>query len=63
VGAEKVPRFSRITWRERLADWQQQYTRGIALLDTLAGGDFTTDPGVQAIRHRVQAAHEIFHPA
>jgi hypothetical protein len=33
---------SRIAWRRRLADWQQQYTRGIALLDKLAGGDFTT---------------------
>jgi hypothetical protein len=33
---------SRIAWRGRLADWQRQYTRGIALLDELAGGDFTT---------------------
>jgi gluconate 2-dehydrogenase gamma chain len=33
---------SRIAWRNRLAGWQQQYTSGIALLDKLAGGDFTT---------------------
>lgn len=32
---------SRIAWRKRLADWQRQYTRGIAALDKLAGGDFT----------------------
>jgi hypothetical protein len=33
---------SRIAWRKRLGDWQQQYIQGIALLDTLAGGDFTS---------------------
>lgn len=32
---------SRIVWRKRLADWQRQYTRGIAALDKLAGGDYT----------------------
>jgi len=32
---------TRIAWRTRLGDWQQQYTHGIALLDELAGGDFT----------------------
>ena len=32
---------TRIAWRRRLAGWQQQYTRGIATLDKLAGGDFT----------------------
>jgi hypothetical protein len=32
---------ARIAWRKRLTDWQQQYTSGIALLDELAGGDFT----------------------
>jgi Gluconate 2-dehydrogenase subunit 3 len=32
---------SRIAWRERLTDWQRQYTAGIATLDKLAGGDFT----------------------
>jgi gluconate 2-dehydrogenase gamma chain len=32
---------SRIAWRTRLADWQRQYTSGIATLDKLAGGDFT----------------------
>ena len=30
-----------IAWRKRLNGWQQQYTRGIAALDKLAGGDFT----------------------
>ena len=30
-----------IAWRKRLAGWQQQYTKGIAALDKLAGGDFT----------------------
>jgi len=33
---------TRIAWRERLTGWQQQYTSGIATLDKLAGGDFTT---------------------
>ena len=32
---------TRLAWRKRLAGWQQQYTRGIATLDKLAGGDFT----------------------
>jgi hypothetical protein len=32
---------TRIAWRRRLADWRQQYARGIATLDRLAGGDFT----------------------
>jgi hypothetical protein len=32
---------ARIAWHKRLAGWQQQYTKGIAALDTLAGGDFT----------------------
>jgi Gluconate 2-dehydrogenase subunit 3 len=32
---------TRIAWRKRLADWRQQYTRGVATLDKLAGGDFT----------------------
>jgi hypothetical protein len=32
---------TRIAWRKRLADWQQQYSHGIATLDKLAGGDFT----------------------
>ncbi len=31
-----------IAWRQRLAGWQEQYTSGIAALDKLAGGDFTT---------------------
>jgi len=32
---------ARIAWRQRLAGWRQQYSRGIATLDRLAGGDFT----------------------
>jgi gluconate 2-dehydrogenase gamma chain len=32
---------TRIAWRQRLAGWRQQYTRGIAALDKLADGDFT----------------------
>ena len=32
---------TRIAWRKRLTGWQQQYTKGIAALDKLAGGDFT----------------------
>jgi gluconate 2-dehydrogenase gamma chain len=32
---------ARIAWRKRLAGWQDQYTKGIAALDKLAGGDFT----------------------
>jgi gluconate 2-dehydrogenase gamma chain len=32
---------ARIAWRARLAGWQEQYARGIALLDSMAGGDFT----------------------
>jgi hypothetical protein len=33
---------SAIAWRKRLAGWQQQYRQGIAALDKLAGGNFTT---------------------
>ena len=32
---------TRIAWRKRLEGWQKQYTKGIAALDKLAGGDFT----------------------
>jgi Gluconate 2-dehydrogenase subunit 3 len=32
---------TKIAWRKRLTGWQQQYTKGIAALDKLAGGDFT----------------------
>ncbi len=31
-----------IAWRKRLTGWRQQYTAGIAALDRLAGGDFST---------------------
>jgi len=33
---------SAIAWRKRLAGWQQQYRQGVAALDKLAGGNFTT---------------------
>ena len=33
---------ARIAWRKRLTAWQRQYQNGIATLDKLAGGDFTT---------------------
>jgi hypothetical protein len=33
---------ARIAWRKRIAGWQQQYRQGIASLDKLAGGDFST---------------------
>jgi hypothetical protein len=41
--AEFVPldRAQDYAWRERIAEYQQQYTDGIALLDQQAGGDFT----------------------
>jgi Gluconate 2-dehydrogenase subunit 3 len=32
---------ARIAWRKRLAAWRDQYVKGIAALDKLAGGDFT----------------------
>jgi hypothetical protein len=31
---------ARIAWRRRLTAWQDQYRKGIATLDKLAGGDF-----------------------
>ena len=37
----KLDPVAKIAWRKRLVGWQQQYTRGIAALDKLAGGDFT----------------------
>ena len=33
-----------IAWRKRLTAWQDQYRKGIATLDKLAGGDFTKAP-------------------
>jgi hypothetical protein len=33
---------ARIAWRRRLQAWQDRYRTGIAELDKLAGGDFTT---------------------
>jgi hypothetical protein len=38
VGLDPV---RQIAWRRRLEGWQQQYRAGVALLDKLAGGDFT----------------------
>jgi hypothetical protein len=32
---------TRIAWGKRISGWQSQYRAGIALLDKLAGGDFT----------------------
>jgi hypothetical protein len=32
---------AKIAWRKRLTAWQDQYEKGIATLDKLAGGDFT----------------------
>ncbi|WP_343602633.1 gluconate 2-dehydrogenase subunit 3 family protein, partial [Mycobacterium sp.] len=42
--AEFVPldRAQTYAWQQRIAGYRQQYTSGIALLDQLAGGDFTT---------------------
>jgi len=41
--AEFVPltRAQTYAWQERITDYRRQYTNGIALLDQLAGGDFT----------------------
>ena len=33
--------ISKVAWRKRLTAWQDQYKKGIAALDKLAGGDFT----------------------
>lgn len=47
TGPDLMSRFAaldpvaRIAWRRRLAGWREQYIRGIATLDRLAGGDFT----------------------
>ena len=48
---------SRIAWRKRLADWQQQYTSGIATLDKLAGGDFTK--AAPAAQDKILAQSEV----
>jgi hypothetical protein len=42
--AEFVPldRAQNYAWQQRITNYQQQYTTGIALLDQLAGGDFTS---------------------
>jgi len=47
-GPDLMARFAtldpvaRIAWRRRLTGWQEQYRQGIATLDKLGGGDFTT---------------------
>jgi hypothetical protein len=48
---------SRIAWRKRLADWQQQYISGIAVLDKLAGGDFTK--ATPAAQDKILAQSEV----
>jgi gluconate 2-dehydrogenase gamma chain len=48
---------SRVAWRERLTDWQRQYSDGIALLDELAGGDFTT--AAPAAQDKILARPEV----
>ena len=42
--ADFVPldRAQTYAWQQRIADYRSQYTNGIAVLDQLAGGDFTT---------------------
>jgi Gluconate 2-dehydrogenase subunit 3 len=45
---------ARIAWRKRLTGWRQQYRQGIAALDKLAGGDFTT--ATHAEQDRILAA-------
>ena len=37
-----LDRAQNFAWQQRVADLRSQYTNGIALLDQLAGGDFTT---------------------
>ncbi len=41
-------------WQQRIADYRTQYTNGIALLDQLAGGDFTS---VAKVRQDLILAH------
>ncbi len=47
--ADFVPldRAQNYAWQQRIADLRTQYTNGIALLDQLAGGDFSTAPTTQ----------------
>jgi hypothetical protein len=46
-GPDMMARFlsidpvTKIAWTKRISGWQSQYRAGIALLDKLAGGDFT----------------------
>ena len=55
--SSRSTRWPAVAWRRRLAGWQQQYRQGIAILDKLAGGDFTKasqrdaghDPGLPAL--------------
>jgi hypothetical protein len=44
VGLNRAQTFA---WRQRLSDLRGQYTGGIALLDQLAGGDFSAVPKVR----------------
>ncbi len=42
-----LTRAQTYAWNQRIANYRQQYTSGIALLDQLAGGDFTKAPRAQ----------------
>jgi Gluconate 2-dehydrogenase subunit 3 len=48
---------AQIAWRRRLTGWQQQYRQGIATLDKLAGGDFTT--ATHADQDKILARQEV----
>ena len=37
-----LDRAQNYAWQQRIADYRSEYTNGIALLDQLAGGDFTS---------------------
>ena len=50
----------RIAWRRRLTGWQQQYRQGIATLNRLAGGDFTTAGHAKQDKILVMAAASSF---
>jgi Gluconate 2-dehydrogenase subunit 3 len=48
---------ARIAWRKRLTAWQNQYSKGIAALDKLAGGDFTK--AIPDRQDKILAAHSV----
>lgn len=51
---------ARIAWRTRLTGWRQQYRRGVAALDKLAGGDFTKAAAAEQDKILAQPAMETF---